>query len=186
MGDPLRDDNFLIGKGMTMSFLENPPRVRLHVTGEERFEAPRHWHRWHTEHHVVLKGRILITQDGKTRVLTPEDGACITPPGVVHSLQSFAGEEAILEETAMPAEANPQKALCFRNMFAPGVSESGLRMMQVFYYGDGYPELPFKMRWLEVLLVVVMGGWIAPLLGYELPDKRLRMDPKRFPPSKKD
>jgi hypothetical protein len=35
-------------------------------------------------------------------------------------------------------------------------------------------------------MVVVMGGWVAGLLGYQIPDKRLRLDERRFPPSKKN
>ncbi|KAJ7463293.1 hypothetical protein FB451DRAFT_1562299 [Mycena latifolia] len=186
MSDSLRDDSFPVGKGITMSFPDGPLRTRIHTTGEEAFEVPRHWHLWHTEHHVVLKGRLLITQDDVTRVLTPEDGVCITPAGVVHSIKCFLGEEGIFEEIAIPEEANPQKILFFRCLFAPGVFQSPLRVMQVFYYGDGYPELPLGIRRLEWLFVVVVGGWIAPLLGYKVPDKRLRMDPGRFPPSKKD
>ncbi|KAJ7458166.1 hypothetical protein FB451DRAFT_1508537 [Mycena latifolia] len=142
----------------------------------------RHRNLWHTEHHVVLKGRLIITQDDVTRVLTPEDGVCIAPAGVVHSIKSYLGEEGIFEEIAIPDEA---RGLFFCCLFAPGVIKSPLRVMQVFYHGDGY-ELQFGIRRLEWLFVVVVGGLIAPLLGYKVPDKRLRMDPGRFPPSKKN
>ncbi|KAJ7463290.1 hypothetical protein FB451DRAFT_1562296 [Mycena latifolia] len=173
MGDSLRDESFPVGNGITVSFLESPLRTRVHTTGAEPVDIPRHWHRWHTEHHVVLQGRIIVTQDDVTRVLTPDDGI-------------YPGEETIFEETAIPDEANAQKILFFRNIFAPGVFQWALRALQVFYYGDAYPELPLGIRRLEWLVVVVVGGWIAPLLGCQIPDKRLRMDPRRFPPSKKD
>ncbi|KAJ7494319.1 hypothetical protein B0H11DRAFT_2190631 [Mycena galericulata] len=187
MGSPLLDDSWSVGKGITMSVHQNPLRTRVTTApGADVFLAPPHWHLHHTEHHVILKGRVKLTQDGVTRVLTPEDGVAITPAGVVHSLESFKGEELIIEETTTPSvETTAQKIILFRNMFAPGVLQSFLRTMQVFYYGDSYPETPFG-RSLEWLLVVIVGGWIAPLLGYQLPDKRLRLDPKRFPPSKKD
>ncbi|KAJ7604126.1 hypothetical protein FB45DRAFT_760122 [Roridomyces roridus] len=184
MGDPLRDDSWSIGKGLTMSVLQNPLRTHLHATGEEAFLAPRHWHMIHGEKHVVIKGRVRVTQDNVSRIITPEDGEVFTPAGVVHSLEGFLGEELILEETTVPDEL--QKIIFFRNMFAPGVLQSFPTIMQVFYYGDGYPEFPIHIKWLEWLMVVVVGGWISPLLGYQIPDKRLRLDPNRFPRSKKD
>ncbi|KAJ7227741.1 hypothetical protein B0H12DRAFT_1148753 [Mycena haematopus] len=177
MGDSLRDDSWTIGKGVTMSVVQNPLRTRVHATGEEPF----------IEHHVILKGRIRLTQDGVTRVLGPDDGECVTPARVVHGFESFPGEETIIEETTRPSsETTAQKIIFFRNLFYPGVIQSFLRTMQVFYYGDAYPALPLGIRWLEWLMVVVLGGWVAGLLGYQIPDKRLRLDERRFPPSKKD
>ncbi|KAJ7114920.1 hypothetical protein C8R44DRAFT_225670 [Mycena epipterygia] len=184
MGDSLRDDSWTIQKGMTMMVLQDPLRSRLHSTGEEPFEVPPHWHAAHDELHVVLKGRAQITQGSTVRILGPEDGECFTPRGVVHSIKTFPGEEVILEETALPSVET--KIFFFRNLFAPGIQQSFIRLMQVFYYGDGYPKFPTGFRWLERPFVVIIGGWIADLLGYQLPDKRLRLDPKRFPPSKKD
>ncbi|KAJ7359573.1 hypothetical protein DFH08DRAFT_686610 [Mycena albidolilacea] len=184
MGDPLRDDSWPVGKGVTLIVLQNPLRTRVHATGEEAFIVPPHWHAFHGEHHIVLKGRICLTQDGVSRILRPEDGVCVTPAGVVHSIETFAGEETILEETTVPS--GETKVIFFRNLFYPSVTRSFLRTMQVFYYGDAYPELPLRSRWLEWLMVVVVGGWVAGLLGYQIPDKRLRLDQRRFPPSKKD
>ncbi|KAJ6481043.1 hypothetical protein C8R45DRAFT_932942 [Mycena sanguinolenta] len=187
MSTSLSGDSWSIGKGITMSVLQNPLRTHCRVTGEEPLSVPPHWHRFQEERHVVLKGRIRIMQDGVARVVGPEDGPVLTRPGVVHSIESFPGEEVIMEETAGPGEnTNFQKVIFFRNMFAPGVMQSFLSTMQVFYYGDGYPALPLGIRWFEWLLVVVMGGWVAGLLGYQIPDKRLRLDERRFPPSKKD
>ncbi|KAJ7675345.1 hypothetical protein B0H17DRAFT_1081090 [Mycena rosella] len=187
MSDPLVDDSWSIRKGVTMAILQDPLRIRVHATGdEEPFEVPPHWHAAHDEQHVVLKGRAQITQDGVSRVIGPEDGVCVTRRGVVHSLKSFPGEETIIEETTLPSvETTAQKILFFRNMFVPGMLQSFLGIMQIFYYGDAYPEFPTGVRWLEWLVVVVAGGWLAPLFGFQLPDKRLRLDPKRFPPNKK-
>ncbi|KAK7036147.1 cupin-2 domain-containing protein [Favolaschia claudopus] len=186
MGDPLTDDTWSMGKGMTFSILQNPLRARLHSTGEEAFVVPAHWHATHDEHHTVLKGRLFVTQDGVRKEVRPEDGPLLTKRGVVHSLETVKGEETIIEEVTLQGdEITEQKHIFFRNLFAIGMPGSFLRVMQVFYYGDGYPELPFRSRWLERLLVVVAGGWIASWIGYELPDKRLRMDKTRFPPTKK-
>ncbi|KAJ7043136.1 hypothetical protein C8F04DRAFT_1389984 [Mycena alexandri] len=172
----------------------------MDATGEERVHVLAHWHRYQDEEHIVLKGRIKLTQDGVTRDITPADGGVITSAGVVHSFEGFLGEELSMDEIARPSreglsmeeiaersiETNEQKILFFRNLCAPGVVESLLASMQVFYYGDAYPALPFKNRWFEWLLVVIVGGWIAPWFGYQLPAKGLQMDPKRFPPSKRD
>ncbi|KAF8209619.1 hypothetical protein K438DRAFT_234917 [Mycena galopus ATCC 62051] len=185
MGDSLVDDSWSIGKGQTLSILQNPLRTRLHTTGETAFSVPAHWHAMHDEHHTVLKGTLIVTRDGVKKVVRPEDGPLLTRRGVIHSLEIRPGEEAIIEETTLQSdEVTNQKIIFFRNLFHPGVAQSFVRAMQCFYYGDGYPELPFGMRWVERLLVVVVGGWLAPLMGYQLPDKRLRMDPARFPPKK--
>ncbi|KAJ6529971.1 hypothetical protein DFH09DRAFT_1184622 [Mycena vulgaris] len=177
MGDPLVDDSWSIQKGVTMTILQDPLRARVHATGDgEQFEVPPHWHAAHDEQHVVLKGRVQISQDGVSRVIGPEDGVCVTRRGV----------ETIIEETTLPSvETTAQKILFFRNMLVPGMLQSFLGIMQIFYYGDAYPEFPTEVRWLEWLMVVVAGGWLAPLFGFQLPDKRLRLDPKRFPPNKK-
>ncbi|KAJ7502687.1 hypothetical protein B0H11DRAFT_1907241 [Mycena galericulata] len=185
MGDSLRDDSWTIGKGITISFLQNPLRTRIHITGEEPFVVPRHWHRSYDEHHVVLKGRLRVTHGDAIKVVGPDDGTLVTPAGVVHSISTYPGEEVILEETTMPAgRITEQKVFFFRNLYTPGVVQSGMRSLQVCYYGDTYPELPLGMRWVEKLVVVAVGGWLAASLGYQLPDKRLRTDPERFPPNK--
>ncbi|KAJ7264754.1 hypothetical protein C8J57DRAFT_1331775 [Mycena rebaudengoi] len=175
MGDPLVDDSWSMQKGVTMTILQDPLRVCVHATGDEE-----------PLEHVVLKGRLQITQNGVSRVIGPEDGVCVTPRGVVHSLKSFPGEETIIEETTLTSvETTAQKILFFRSMYVPGMLQSFLGITQIFYYGDFYPEFPTGVRWLEWLVIVVAGGWLAPLFGFQLPDKRLRLDPKRFPPNEK-
>ncbi|KAJ7184309.1 hypothetical protein C8R46DRAFT_1026257 [Mycena filopes] len=173
--------------------MQNPLRSRVIATGEEVFRVPPHWHRYQTEEHVILKGRVKLTQGGVTRVLTPADGPVLTVPGVVHGFEGFLGEEMIMDEISTPApDAEEQKILFFRNLFAPGVMPttpggrpSVLRVLQIFYFGDTYPALPLG-RSFDQLVVLVVGGWIAPLFGYKLSDDRLRMDPKRFPNKKTD
>ncbi|KAF7335412.1 Cupin-2 domain-containing protein [Mycena venus] len=160
----LVDDSWTIDKGMTVSVLQNPLRTRLHTTGERPFVVPPHWHTMHDEHHIVLKGTLFVTQDGVRKVVRPEDGPLLTRRGVVHSLEILAGEEAIIEETTLQSdEVTEQKTIFFRSLFFPGVMQSFLSVMQVFYHGDGYPELPTGIRWLEWLMVVFLGGWVAPV-----------------------
>ncbi|KAJ6588374.1 hypothetical protein B0H19DRAFT_1098982 [Mycena capillaripes] len=188
MGDPLVDDSWLVEKGVTMSILQNPLRTRIHLTGKVAWHVPAHWHAVHDENHIVLKGKVIVTQDGVKKVIRPEDGPSLTRRGVVHSIDVPAGEEVILEETTLQSvEVTEQKTLFFRNLsFALGTNQSFLGVMQVFYYGDAYPKLLPTGRWFERVFVVVTGGWLAPLLGHQLADKRLRMDPNRFPVKETD
>ncbi|KAJ7257219.1 hypothetical protein B0H12DRAFT_1015535, partial [Mycena haematopus] len=185
MAASLVSDSWELQPGITMSVLQNPLRAQVQTTGKgDKFYVPPHWHAAHDEIHVVLKGRVIIMQDGVRRVVTPEDGAVITRRGVVHSLEAFPGEELVLEETTTQPE--DQKIYFFRNMGAPGMLSSPLGLMQIFYYADAYPKFPTGFRWLERGLIVALGGWVAPTFGYQLPDKRLRLDPSRFPRDKKD
>ncbi|KAF8209634.1 hypothetical protein K438DRAFT_1572654 [Mycena galopus ATCC 62051] len=185
MADPLVAHSWTLQPGITMTVLQNPLRTHIVITGEgDKFYVPPHWHAAHDENHVVLKGRLIITQDGVRRVIGPEDGACLTKRGVIHSLEAFPGEELVLEETTTDEE--DQKIYFFRNMGVLGMKASLLRVMQVFYYADTYPKFPTGLRWLERGFIIVLGGWIAPMLGYKLPDKRLRLDPSRFPRDKND
>ncbi|KAJ6491946.1 hypothetical protein C8R45DRAFT_189754 [Mycena sanguinolenta] len=187
MVDSLVSDSWVLQDGISMSVLQNPLRTQVQVTGKgDKLYVPPHWHAAHDEIHVVLKGRLIIMQDGVRKVIIPEDGPCLTRRGIVHSIESFPGEELILEETATQPEDTAQKVLFFRNMGVPGMMSSPLGVMQVFYYGDTYPKLPTGFRWLERGLIIVVGGWMATIFGYKLPDKRLRLDPSRFPQGKKD
>ncbi|KAK7036195.1 putative cupintype [Favolaschia claudopus] len=188
-GDPLTDSTWSLQRGITMTILSSPGpsglRSRVHCTPtSKKLYVPPHWHAAHDEEHVVIKGRLIVMQDGVKRIFTPEDGPCVTKRGVVHSLEAFEGEELIFEE--MSYEMTEQKTYFFRNLAVPGIMSSPLRILQIFYYGDTYPKLPTGLRWLEVPLIVGFGGWLASLLGYKLPDDRLRLDPKRFPRDKKD
>jgi mannose-6-phosphate isomerase-like protein (cupin superfamily) len=105
MGNPLVDDSWALQKGATMTILYDPLRAHVRCDGTEVLRVPRHWHAAHDELHVVLKGRITITQDGVRKVIGPDDGPCLTQRGVIHSLESFPGEEVILEETTTEAES---------------------------------------------------------------------------------
>ncbi|KAJ7625065.1 hypothetical protein DFH06DRAFT_746867 [Mycena polygramma] len=121
MGDSMVDDSWPIGKGITMTVLQNPLRTRVHSTGEAVLSVPPHWHTMHDEHHVVLKGSLIITQDGVRKVIRPNDGPTLTRRGVVHSLESKLGEEAIFEETTQSDDVTEQKTIFFRNVFCPGL-----------------------------------------------------------------
>ncbi|KAF9470957.1 hypothetical protein BDN70DRAFT_617324 [Pholiota conissans] len=166
-----------VGNGLTMTFRSSPTLVVLHATGApgaERFVVPPHWHPNHGEYHRVLKGRLAITRGGVTQVVTPDDGELYTPAGVVHSMEGFEGEELILEERTDPVD--PDKETLFRNMFPDGKVEANpLKVMQMFYqHGDSYPALPGGVHFLEKALVYVLGGCLAPALGYRPKFKNLK------------
>ena len=73
----------------------------------------------------------------------------------------------------------------FRNMLARGSQPTDFfEIMHILYHGDGRPAFPGHFRWLETLVsvlfidymtddtnrcvefVTVIGGYIAPMLGY--------------------
>ncbi|KAJ7458048.1 hypothetical protein B0H11DRAFT_2319810 [Mycena galericulata] len=134
MSDAALVDSWTIQKGITLTILQNPLRTQVHSTGEDDFYVPPHWHAAHDEKHVVLKGRLIVTQDGMKTVVGPGDG-----------------EELLMEETTTEAETTEQKTYFFRNISSPGMMRSPLGIMQVFYYGDTYPKFPTGLRWLERL-----------------------------------
>ncbi|KAJ7894393.1 hypothetical protein B0H14DRAFT_2559176 [Mycena olivaceomarginata] len=89
----------------------------------EKVYVPPHWLAVHDEIHVVLKGRVIVTQDGVRHVSAPKT------PRVLF----------IMEETATAPEDAEQKIYFFRNLGAPGTLRSPLDIMQVFYFGIHTP-----------------------------------------------
>ncbi|KAJ3967415.1 hypothetical protein EV361DRAFT_807305 [Lentinula raphanica] len=149
------------------------PQLRIVKTrggaDDDIFKVPLHWHENHDEIITVLEGRLKVTLGKETKVYTPESGEAFVPRGVPHALESFKGEPCVVTERTNPSFDN--KELFFRNILAiPGGLSSGglIPMMQVFYYGDGYPVFPVHMPWLEKAFVKFFGGRLAPLLGHQL------------------
>ncbi|KAJ3721287.1 hypothetical protein C8R42DRAFT_84611 [Lentinula raphanica] len=167
---PEYSDSFEFLKGVTL-VLE--PQLRIVKTrggaDDDIFKVPLHWHEDHDEIITVLEGRLKVTLGKETKVYTPESGEAFVPRGVPHALESFKGEPCVVTERTNPSFDN--KELFFRNILAiPGGLSSGglIPMMQVFYYGDGYPVFPVHMPWLEKAFVKFFGGRLAPLLGHQL------------------
>lgn len=50
----------------------------------------------------VIEGRLEITLDRKTRIVTRTDGQLLVAKGQVHSLRSFKGERLVFEERTSP------------------------------------------------------------------------------------
>lgn len=70
--------------------------------GDDLFEAPPHWHRYHSEFMDVREGRVRITIDGVTTVASAGDKPVYIPAGAVHSMKSFPGERVVVRESADP------------------------------------------------------------------------------------
>jgi len=153
-----------------MTFLQDSPYLtRVHIAKDvpEEVFVPPHWHELHDEIFRVIEGRLEVLIGTEKRFYVPADGQIIIPKGTLHSLRIVKGEECIFEEGAVGM--GEEKELFFRNMYAGGKEASGfLKIMQIMYHGDMRPGLPVHIKWLERLLVGIVGYYIAPLLGYKL------------------
>ncbi|KAG6816786.1 hypothetical protein H0H87_002942 [Tephrocybe sp. NHM501043] len=170
-------ESLSLGKGATMTFLRNGPYIVLnHFSGEpdaDTLYVPPHWHETHDEIIRVVKGKMEIRLGSSTREYTAEDGDVIIHKGVVHSLRTLKGIECTFYERTDPMDN--QKEIFFRNLLSTGQVPGLLEAMVTFYHGDAYPALTGHVMWLEKLFVIVIGGYLAPLLGY----KRLYEDLKK-------
>ncbi|KIK51410.1 hypothetical protein GYMLUDRAFT_234117 [Collybiopsis luxurians FD-317 M1] len=170
-------DSFDLAKGITLT-LEPQLRVVKVRGGEDDdiFVVPPHWHESHDELITVLEGKLKVTIGSEVKVCTPESGTAFVPRGISHSLEGYKGVPSVFTERTNPTNFDT-KELFFRNLLAiPGGLESGslVPAMQVFYHGDGYPVFPIHWMWLEKAFVVIIGGYIAPLLGYRLKYESLK------------
>ncbi|KDR77298.1 hypothetical protein GALMADRAFT_139292 [Galerina marginata CBS 339.88] len=160
-----------LGHQSTMTFLRNDPyltRVRVApLTDHETLYVPPHWHETHDELFRIVKGRMRVLIGTEWKTYVPEDGEVLIPRRTVHSLQCFQGEETIFDERTEPMD--PGKEIFFRNFLVTGrVPTNFLYVMVVSYNGDMRPSLPGGIKWLESWLVTILGGYIAPLLGYKI------------------
>ncbi|KAL0946219.1 hypothetical protein HGRIS_012478 [Hohenbuehelia grisea] len=174
-------DTISLGKGINMTFLRGSPYLtRTVITGEETLKVPLHWHLTHSEIHRVTKGRIKYTigepgarlpgsnkgSQTHTRILGPDDGELVVPPGTIHGLETFPGEESEVYESTDPMDE--EKEVFFRNFVAAGgVNASPFALFQTFYWGDGYPVTPGGRR-IEKFILTCFGYYLAPILGYKL------------------
>jgi len=155
-----------------MSFLRNEPyltRMHISVTDKEIPSVPLHWHELHDELFRVLKGRIEVRIGNETRIYVPEDGEVRIPKRTLHSLKFFSGEECIFEERTEPMDE--EKEMFFRNLNHMMEGKEGRNLFQlalIFYHGDLRPAFPWHFPWLEKAFVIILGGYLAPLLGYKL------------------
>ncbi|KAJ4478496.1 hypothetical protein J3R30DRAFT_3429819 [Lentinula aciculospora] len=176
---PEYSDRFEIAKGATL-ILEPQLRI-LEIRGDiddDLFQVPLHWHEDHDEIMTILSGKLKITLGKETKVYTPESGDVFVRRGIPHAVESLKGIPCVSTERTNPSEMD-KKEIFFRNLLSiPGGLPSGslVPMMQVFYYGDGYPAFPIHVAWLEKAFVKILGGYVAPLLGHQLKYKSLKKE----------
>jgi len=170
-------DSISFGKGITLTFEGHLRRVDVRADEDDDvFIVPSHWHQDHDEVMRVLEGKIKMTLGNQVTICTPETGDVFIPRGVPHSFESFKGVPCVATERTEPLEFD-KKELFFRNMGAipGGIAKGGLvQMMQIFYHGDGFPVFPVHVAWLEKAFVTILGGYVAPLLGYRVKYENLK------------
>lgn len=125
----------------------------------------------------VIEGRLEVTLEGKTFVVTPSDGQVLIPKGQAHSLKSFKGERMVFEErTAPPGDYKARSdylwatakrralrntpsdadkiARFFNDLLSQPLDEnfngSFWHTMRAFYDGDTYPNLGLYFRFFDV------------------------------------
>ncbi|KAI1425315.1 hypothetical protein F5Y12DRAFT_747939 [Xylaria sp. FL1777] len=161
-----------MGKGLTLCIMENESVPEDSIdryyseatcTGEEPFMTPSHWHKKHAEYITIVEGRAKLTLDGKEIIVKAGDPPVLIARRVVHSVESFKGERAIIQER--PSPGGIYKALFFNDIF--GEKPPGFwHFMRALYDGDGYVPLPLYFRFFDQVFVIVFGGiahlFIAP------------------------
>ncbi|KAK8017901.1 hypothetical protein PG993_014227 [Apiospora rasikravindrae] len=128
------------------------------ATGEEDADnvyVPPHWHKIHGEYHIVLKGRLEITVDGKVIILKAGDPTLYVPPKAVHSIRSFPGERMVAQERAEPP--GMYKLEYFNDALSTGVfKDNKAHLVRALYDGDGYLPLAFGIKPLEEVLMWII------------------------------
>ncbi|KAI3399147.1 hypothetical protein diail_7726 [Diaporthe ilicicola] len=123
--------------------------------GDDPFEVPPHWHRYHSEVMEVREGRVRVTIDGATRVAGAGDKVHI-PAGAVHGFKGFPGERLVVRERADPA--GEYKQLFFADLLSGSWPSGFWHTMRTFYDGDAYPSLGLYFKTFDVAFVTVFGG----------------------------
>ncbi|KAI0202413.1 hypothetical protein F4808DRAFT_421540 [Astrocystis sublimbata] len=165
-----------VGKGITMNITmdESEPEDSINryamdtiCTGEETLNVPPHWHKEHSEYLSVIQGRIELTLNGDTVILSPGDPALLVPRRAIHSFVSFAGERVVLRER--PDPAGLYKAMFFNDILSTGTFGGFWHILRAFYDGDTYIALPLHSQFLDELFMAVFGR-IAHLIAPRKPD----------------
>ncbi|GME33701.1 putative cupin -type protein [Neofusicoccum parvum] len=176
-------------------FLEPPPgrcfafrqTYKLKAPVELNFNKPTgpplHFHPWQNEWFRCVSGRMGIEIDGKTRILTPEDGEIMGRAGCVHRF--FLAPDSTEDMTVVLSASDTGDnymldRIFFENwygMWHDGIVSNGgkfdlIQLLSTFDGGDCYlvPELPLPL-WARKAIGqwggVVLGRWIGGLLGYK-------------------
>ncbi|KAI1302214.1 hypothetical protein F5Y03DRAFT_396557 [Xylaria venustula] len=154
-----------LGKGLVLNILEDESAPQdsvdryfseLTSTGEELFKVQPHWHKDHAEYITVVEGRLKVTLNGKEVIVKLGDPSVLVARRVVHSLETFKGERAVIQER--PSPGGICKALFFNDLLSKGATPGFWHSMRAFYDGDGYVVLPLYFRFFDEVFVKVFGG----------------------------
>ncbi|KAI0184742.1 hypothetical protein EV127DRAFT_443326 [Xylaria flabelliformis] len=154
-----------MGKGITLRLIENEEAPEDSIdryvseatcTGEEPINTPLHWHKKHAEQLTVVEGRVKVTLNGEEHIVKAGDPPVLIARRVVHRIQSFKGETAVLQERPIPG--GNYKLMFFNDMLGKGASPGFWHLMRVFYDGDGYISLPLYFRVFDEMFITVFGG----------------------------
>ncbi|KAE9406549.1 hypothetical protein BT96DRAFT_934026 [Gymnopus androsaceus JB14] len=169
-------DTVVVAQGVIMTFQDQIRTVTVSGRIGESLSVPAHWHEKHDEVICVLEGQLSVTIGSEAKIYTPETGDAYIPKGVVHSIRSLEGIPCVYTEKTNPAHEKEfdAKELFFRNAFSR--PRGGLlSVMQIFYHGDMFPVFPVvHSMWMEKAFVTLLGGYIAPCLGYRLKYTKLK------------
>ncbi|KAI1116548.1 hypothetical protein F5Y14DRAFT_407126 [Nemania sp. NC0429] len=153
------------GKGIKLTLNENEgvalDSVDRYFTeaitdGVEAFKVPPHWHKQHDELMTVVEGRAKITLNGKETIVKAGDAPVLVARRVVHSVETFVGERAVIQER--PSPGGDHKIMFFNDMFSEGPTPGFWHLMRVFYDGDGYIVLPVPFRVVDQIFISVFGS----------------------------
>ncbi|KAE9406514.1 hypothetical protein BT96DRAFT_933998 [Gymnopus androsaceus JB14] len=159
-------ESISLGKGITMTFEGHLRRVDVRAgEDDDVLIVPSHWHQDHDEVMHVLEGKIKITLGTQVTICTPETGDVFVPEECRIALESFKGVPCVVTERNEPLEFD-KKELFFRNMGAiPGGYSITEMDFRVFL---------FMLAWMEKAFVTILGGYVAPLLGYRIKYENLK------------
>lgn len=102
-----------------------PGSTRIRLPEQSTWSPSPHWHEIYTEYFKVIQGRVLLTVNGETRCVTPEDGIQRVDRFVVHDFcradkhlsdEEKDGGDVVTEEWTDPADG--MKHVFFRNIFS--------------------------------------------------------------------
>jgi len=131
----------------------------------EVFYVAPHWHKYHDEYMSVTEGRLEVTVEGITRIVSAGDEPAFIPRWHVHSMKGFQGEKVVFQEKAVPA--GPTKALFFNDLLSQGPDVKIPHALRVFWDGDTYPSLPGNIKLLDQIFILILGGMAKVILFWD-------------------
>ncbi|CAN8095613.1 unnamed protein product [Discula destructiva] len=185
---------FLIGKGLSqiIQYNDSLPETgsgfsRWQVTivceggDSDPAHVPAHWHKGHDEHMQVFEGRFKLILEGKTRILTPDDGEVRIPARAIHEINGFPGEKLIFRERTSPPG---DYKVSFFNDLSSGLEgrDPGLDWYRIWHTirvcsdGDTIPTLGLHFKAIDVLVIHFL-GFLAKLFIWSIP-KRVGAPPR--------